>query len=518
MKLEVDIRVKLGESLEHKLKSLGLPISFEIVRKSLDARKRPEFHYRLMFDLPENLAGKFIDEKIAKPYKPVEELKIPFLSKSVKVAVIGSGPAGLFAAYVLAKGGAEVTVFERGKVVEERERDVQKFWMKRELDENSNVQFGEGGAGTFSDGKLTTRVKDRKKNFIYRVFVEHGAPEEILYLSKPHIGTDGLKKIIPSFRKALDVLGVKFNFSSFIYDMEADSRVKLFYQDLFTGEKFSKEFDDIVVAVGNSARDTFLMLKNRGFQLVAKPFAVGVRIAHPQRLINKMQYGKFCEDTILPPADYSITAKFGSRGVFSFCMCPGGVVICSSSEKNTVVSNGMSNFAREGVMANSAIVVQVFPEDFENNPFKAIEFQRKLEREAFISAGYDYAMPAQNLMDFLEDNETSVRNLPKYGFIPEISPVRFDRLMPSFITIALKAAFNHWQKRLRLFVSDEATLIGVETRTSSPVKILRDKNYLAVGFSNVYPAGEGSGYAGGITSSAIDGVNVALSILEKYSR
>lgn len=516
MKIEVDIKVKLGESLEKRVKELGLPGDFEILKKSLDARKRPEFHYRLLFDVSESLTDRLVSEGIAKPHKPVEELKIPSVSKPFKVAVVGSGPAGLFAAYVLAKGGADVTLFERGKVIPEREEDVQRFWIKRELDENSNVQFGEGGAGTFSDGKLTTRVKDKKKHFVYKLFVEHGAPSEILYLSKPHIGTDKLRKVIPSFRKTLEAMGVKFKFSSLVLDVESEKGVKLFYKNLLSGNVLTEEFDEVVLAVGNSARDTFYMLKERGFHIVAKPFAVGVRIIHPQRLINRMQYGKFHEHSDLPPAEYSITARVKERGVFSFCMCPGGVVICSSSERETVVSNGMSNYAREGVMANSAIVVQVFPEDFANDPFKAIEFQKSLERKAFVAAGRNYSMPAQNLIDFLENKETYYRKLPKHGFIPEISSVRLDKLLPDFVTFALKGAFRYWKKRLKFFVSDEATLVGVETRTSSPVKILRDKNYAAVGFHNIYPAGEGAGYAGGITSSAIDGINVAISILEKY--
>ncbi|SNR70132.1 NAD(P)/FAD-dependent oxidoreductase [Desulfurobacterium atlanticum] len=516
MKVEVDIKVKPEENLEKKLKEIGLFGDFKILKKSLDARKRPEFHYRLLFDLPEKAADRLITEGIAKPYKPIEELKIPSVSKPFKVAVVGSGPAGLFAAYVLAKGGADVTVFERGRIVSQREEDVQRFWIKRELDENSNVQFGEGGAGTFSDGKLTTRVKDKKKYFVYKLFVEHGAPSEILYLSKPHIGTDKLRKIIPSFRKTLESMGVKFKFSSLVYDIEPEERVKLFYENLLFQKDFSEEFDEVVLAIGNSARDTFSMLKKRGFHTVAKPFAVGVRIIHPQRLINRMQYGRFHEHPELPPAEYSITAKIKNRGVFSFCMCPGGVVICSSSERETVVSNGMSNYAREGVMANSAIVVQMFPEDFANDPFKAIEFQRSLEKKAFVAAGGNYSMPAQNLIDFLKGKETSLRKLPKHGFIPEISSVRLDKLLPGFITCALKGAFKYWEKRLKFFVSEEATLVGVETRTSSPIKMLRERNFSAAGFPNVYPAGEGAGYAGGITSSAIDGINVAISILEKY--
>ncbi|WP_456437675.1 FAD-dependent protein [Desulfurobacterium sp.] len=518
MLVEGEVKVKIGERLEDKLREKGYPLRFAILKKSLDARKKPEFVYRLLFDVDEEVAERLIASG-CRIHKPLPEIEIPSVNKNLKVAVVGSGPAGLFAAYALLAGGVRVVVFERGKRIEEREEDVQRFWVKRVLDENSNVQFGEGGAGTFSDGKLTTRVKDKKKHFVYSVLVEHGAPEEILYLSKPHIGTDKLRKVIPSMRKTLESGGVEFRFSSLVVGMNVNEGkvTSLRVRDLIEDRVYEEKFDAVIFAIGNSARDTFSMLKNFNVELTAKPFSVGVRIIHPQRLINRMQYGKYFENPDLPPAEYAVTAKAGDRGVFSFCMCPGGVVICSSSEKDTVVTNGMSNFAREGVMANSAIVVQVFPDDFGNDPLKAVEFQRKLERAAFMAGGGNYAMPAQNLMDFIKGRETPFKKLPKHGFIPEISPARVDRILPPFVTASLKRAFKYWEKKLKRFVSDEATVVGVETRTSSPVRILRDERFRALNFKNLYPAGEGAGYAGGITSSAIDGMNVALSILEDNS-
>ncbi|WP_456396263.1 NAD(P)/FAD-dependent oxidoreductase [Desulfurobacterium sp.] len=516
MLIEGEVRVKIDERLEDRLRKKGYPLRFVILKKSIDARKKPEFVYRLLFDVDDETAKKLIDLG-CRVYRPIPDLEIPSVTRSLKVAVVGSGPAGLFAAYTLSAGGVEVVVFERGKTVEKREEDVQRFWIERILDENSNVQFGEGGAGTFSDGKLITRVKDKKKHFVYSLFVEHGAPEEILYISKPHIGTDRLRKVIPSIRRFLENKGVKFRFSSLVVGMESVRRkvTSLVIRDLNKDEIYEESFDAVVFAVGNSARDTFAMLRSAGVKMIAKPFAVGVRIIHPQRLINKMQYGKYYENPSLPPAEYSLTARAGDRGVFSFCMCPGGVVVCSSSEKDAVVTNGMSNFAREGVMANSAIVVQVFPEDFNNDPFKAIDFQRRLERAAFLAGGGSYAMPAQNLLDFLDKKETSFKKLPKHGFIPEIVPARVDRILPEFVYKSLRKAFLYWEKRLKWFVSEKATVVGVETRTSSPLKILRDKHFKSLSFENFYPAGEGAGYAGGITSSAIDGMNVALSILEE---
>ncbi|WP_457568000.1 NAD(P)/FAD-dependent oxidoreductase [Desulfurobacterium sp.] len=517
MLVEGEIRVEVGERLEDKLREKGYPLKFAILRKSLDARKKPVFVYRLLFDVDSETANRLIASG-CRIHKPVTEVGIPFVSRQVRIAVVGSGPAGLFAAYALSAGGAQVVVFERGKRVEEREEDVQKFWVKRILNENSNVQFGEGGAGTFSDGKLTTRVKDSKKHFVYGVFVEHGAPEEILYLSKPHIGTDRLKKVIPSIRRSLVDKGVEFRFSSCVVGINVQGEVvdSLVVKDLINDNVYEERFDAVIFAVGNSARDTFSMLERSGVDIVAKPFAVGVRIIHPQRLINRMQYGKYFECPELPPAEYAITARAGNRGVFSFCMCPGGVVICASSEKGTVVTNGMSNFAREGAMANSAIVVQVFPDDFGGTPTGAVEFQRRLEKAAFEAGGGNYSMPAQNLMDFLKGRETSYKRLPGHGYIPEITPARVDRILPPFVISALRKAFKHWEKRLKHFVSEEASIVGVETRTSSPIRILRDRRLRSIRFKNLYPAGEGSGYAGGITSSAIDGLNVAISILEEH--
>lgn len=517
MKVEIEIKVPLESELEDELRKLGIE-SYEVVRKSIDARKKPVFVYRIVTDLEEKRAKELIEKGVAREYKSVPELVIPKVSKKKRILVVGAGPAGLFSALILSKAGLEVVVVDRGKPIEERILDVNRFWKRRKLDENSNVQFGEGGAGTFSDGKLTTRVKDKKKYFVFKTLVECGAPEEILYQSKPHVGTDKLREVIPNFREKLKRLGVEFRFSHLLTRIYKEERrvssVKI--KDLITGKEKEEFFDYIFLALGNSARDTFKMLKGAGIELSAKPFAVGLRVIHRQRTINRIQYGRrWFKHPKLPPAEYSFTYKGKDRNVYTFCMCPGGYVICASSEKHTVVCNGMSNYKRDSGYANSAVVVQLFPEDFENDPFKAIEFQRNLERAAFVLGGSNYAMPAQRVWDFI--NGQSSTELIEGGFIPEIKSARLDRLLPEEISRPIKEAFLHWYEKVSFFVPTNATLVGIETRTSSPVRILRNGDYTSVSAENIYPIGEGAGYAGGITSSAIDGINGALSLLEKLN-
>jgi uncharacterized FAD-dependent dehydrogenase len=517
MKVEVEVRVPVDSSLELELEKLGIK-SYEILRESIDARKKPTFVYRILTEFPREKAEELIKKGVAREHKPLEPLTIPKIPKKKRVLVVGSGPAGLFSALVLAKSGFEVVVVERGKPVEERIKDVSIFWKERKLNENSNVQFGEGGAGTFSDGKLTTRIKDKKKYFVLKTLVECGAPRDILYKSKPHVGTDKLREVIPNLREKLQKLGVEFRFSTLLKDFHRNGKVihSIGLKNVETGEEQVEEFDYVFLAVGNSARDTFELLKRKGIELSPKPFAVGLRVIHRQRTINRIQYGKkWFKNPKLPPAEYLFTYRGKDRNVYTFCMCPGGYVICASSEKHAVVSNGMSNYLRDSGYANSAVVVQVFPEDFDNDPFKAIEFQRNLERAAFVAGGSNYSMPAQRVWDFI--NGQSSPELIEGGYIPEIKPSRLDRLLPEEIVKPLKEAFLFWHKKVSFFVPQNATLVGVETRTSCPLRILRDESYRSVSAVNLYPVGEGSGYAGGIVSSAVDGINGALSLIHSLS-
>ena len=517
MRVEIDVRVPLESSLEEEVKRLGIE-TYEILRESIDARKKPVFVYRILAELPDEKAKELIERGVAREHRPVPEVQIPKVNCKKRVLVVGTGPAGLFSAYVLARAGLEVVVVERGKPVEERVKDVARFWRERKLNENSNVQFGEGGAGTFSDGKLTTRVKDKKKFFVFRTLVECGAPSEIMYKSKPHVGTDLLREVVANFREKLKRMGVEFRFSTLLEELrrEGNRITSATFRDLKENREYGEEFDFYFLAPGNSARDTFEMLKKAGVELSAKPFAVGLRVIHRQKTINRIQYGrKWFKNPKLPPAEYLFTYRGRKRNVYTFCMCPGGYVICASSEKHTVVTNGMSNHARDSGYANSAVVVQLFPEDFENDPFKAIEFQRALERAAFVVGGSDYSMPAQTVWDFINGETSS--DLIEGGYIPEIRSARLDRLLPPEISQPLKEAFLYWYEKVSFFVPSNATLVGVETRTSSPVRILRKEDYTSVSAENLYPVGEGAGYAGGITSSAVDGINGALALLEKLT-
>jgi len=518
VQVEIELTLSPEEELKDVLEKLGIK-KFEIVRKSLDSRKKPKFFYRIRADVSEEKGKELLNSGIAKPFVEKDfSVVIPKILKKRKVFIVGSGPAGLFTAYVLASAGLCPVVVERGKEVEKRSKDVERFWKFRKLNENSNVQFGEGGAGIFSDGKLICRSKDSKKHFVYKVLVDCGAPEEILYESKPHIGTDRLKEVVVNLRKKLTSMGTEFRFSTLLKDLNLENGkvTEVIFQDLASGKEYAENLDFLFLAVGNASRDTFEMLMKRGIRIVAKPFAVGLRIIHTQKTINRIQYGKkWYKHPKLPPADYAFTYKFGKRGVFTFCMCPGGYVICAPSERLTVVSNGMSNYARDSGYANSAVVVQVFPEDFDNDPKKAIEFQRLLERTAFFAGGGNYAMPAQRAVDFIREEISG--KLIEDGFIPEIKPARLDRLLPEWLKEPIKRALLHWHKMTNFFLPENATLVGVETRTSSPVRILRKESGESVSASNLFPVGEGAGYSGGIVSSAIDGINAGLKLIERLS-
>ncbi len=488
-----------------------------IIKKSLDARKKDNLFYVYEVDvdvydelriLKKNRSKDiFLSPNETYSFKPTGTKPLP-----ERPIIVGSGPAGLFCAYILAENNYKPIIIERGEPVEKRVHTIETFWETGLLNKESNVQFGEGGAGTFSDGKLNTLVKDKafrgKKAF--EIFVENGAPAEIMYENKPHIGTDILRKVVKNIRKKIISLGGEFHYNTKLTKINTENNelisIEVNNQDIIPCH-------NLVLAIGHSARDTFEMLLQEGLSMTGKPFAVGIRIEHPQRLINENQYGKKYA-SILPPASYKLTYTTKSnRGVYSFCMCPGGYVVNASSEENRLAVNGMSNYKRDTENANSALVVTVSPTDFGTDPLAGINFQRNLETLAYNQGQGN--IPLQLYKDYKKNEVT--RSLGK------ISPItkgkytlsNLNDIFPSYINDSLKEAIEYFDTKIKGFADGDALLLGVESRTSSPVKIARNE----LGISNIqgiYPCGEGAGYAGGITTSAMDGIKVAEHLATLY--
>jgi uncharacterized protein len=487
-------------------------LDFRIVRKGVDARKKPRVKlvYTVSFSLSDETSFR---DRIGTAAVPAElEWKqelVPTLFTPVrtqeKIVIVGSGPAGLFAALRLAEYGLSATIIERGQPVEQRARDVQQFWKSGILDPESNVQFGEGGAGTFSDGKLTSRSRDPLVPWVLEQLVRFGAQPSVRYLAKPHIGTDRLRQVVGNIRHHLLENGFPVRFGCRLTDIIVrNGRCTA----VIVNDNEELPCDRLILATGHSARDTYEMLQRRTVPLERKAFAMGLRVEHPQAQIDSIQYGGKRHSN-LPPADYAVAWNNADSGrsAYSFCMCPGGVVIAGASEEGGVVTNGMSGQLRNSPFANSALVVNITEADFGGSgPLAGIHFQRHWEKQAFIAGGGGFRAPAQKLLSFMG---LAGKGILSSSYRPGTVEADLAQVLPPYVTSTLREGILVFNKRLRGFISSEAILTGIESRTSSPVRVVRDVHYESIGMRGLYPAGEGAGYSGGIMSSAIDGVKIA---------
>lgn len=493
--------------------------SCKIFRRSVDARKKDNIFFLASIDVELNqnegtVAKRCKTAEIVAPYS----YNVPKWKGGATPIIVGMGPAGLFAGLILAQSGANPIIIERGRDVDKRTEDVNHFWKAGVLNTASNVQFGEGGAGTFSDGKLNSGTKDVRQRKVFLEFAKHGADEEILYNAKPHIGTDKLKITVKNIRKEIIALGGKVLFETKLIDINtADGKVCSAVIEN-NGKQETIETDSIILAIGHSARDTFEMLYDKKIPIEAKPFSVGARIEHLRESIDRSQYGKFAGNKRLGSANYKMNVHLeNGRGVYTFCMCPGGKVVNASSEDNMLVTNGMSEFARDDINSNSALLVGVNPDDFAgDNPLRGMYFQRELEKKAYILGESTYKAPVQRVCDFLENRKST-----RIGeVIPSIKPgytlSNISSIFPEYVYESMKSGIKAMGRKLKGFDNGDAVLTAVESRSSSPVRILRNCETLqSVAVKGLYPCGEGAGYAGGIISAAVDGIKCAEKIISK---
>lgn len=516
LRVEINLKIDNDNYKEEVVKLLKIKSSdiktISINKKSVDARRRDAIHYHYSIDieLESKLENELLKNKKLKLNKVVkEEYQIPKNGSNKlenRPIIVGSGPAGLFAAYLLASKGFHPLVIDRGEEMIKRVKTVNTFLEKGTLNEESNVSFGEGGAGTFSDGKLKTMIRDKEHRGkkVFDIFIENGADSDILYLQHPHLGTDKLKEIIPSIRNKIIKMGGEFRFSTKLTDIKIENEKVV---AVTLNDKEQLPCNVLILAIGHSARDTFHLLDDKNLLMESKSFAVGVRVMHYQKMIDKEQY-----QNKIKKAPYKLTYQTKNhRGVYSFCMCPGGYVINSASENNSLVVNGMSNYLRDSNTANSAIVVTVSKKDYGEGLFAGVKYQQELEKKAYLKG--NGKIPVEYYQDFL--NKKITKKETDFAILGAYTFTDLNDILPVTISDSIKEAMIEFNKKIKNFSDSNPLLAGVETRTSSPIKIIRDEK-LESNIKGIYPCGEGSGYAGGITSSAIDGIKVAEEIIKKY--
>lgn len=522
-----DDESRVIELAEKKLRSVGIDPNkreINIIKKSVDARKKDDI--RLVYSVSvsealENAKSHASFERLGARRIESSELCVECGSEkmSARPLVVGMGPAGLFCALILAENGYRPIIIDRGDSIGERVKAHTRFCTERVLDTESNIQFGAGGAGTFSDGKLLTRINDAKCSYVLETLRRFGAPEEVTVKAKPHIGTDILREVVDNILSEIERLGGTVVYRCKLYDIEPKGDGKVSVKTT----KGDFECSSVVLALGHSARDTYEMLIKKNFSIIAKPISVGVRIEHKRSFIEDALYGKFAGLESLGAAEYALSDTKGERGVYTFCMCPGGEVVAAASESGGVVVNGMSAYARDGENSNSAIAVSVRPDDFEaidgNLALGAIAYQRKIERAAFLAGGADYSVPVQTVGDFMKEKSgrEPYEVYPTYMGGGSFNCADMREILPDYVCNSLRYGLSSFNKKIKGFSMDGALLSGAETRTSAPVRILRGEDMRAIGMGNIYPCGEGAGYAGGITSAAVDGIKTALAIAKRFA-